>query len=102
MSEKEPPEVSVGGGLDQKSANYGLSAKCGPWLVSIKFCWQTAMPTHFYITYGAFTTRVQLSCPDRDRLTQKAELLYSWPFGAWCRGVRAELGAQEEVRLWGN
>lgn len=45
------------------------------------------MPTHFYITYGAFTTRVQLSCPDRDRLTQKAELIYPWPFAAWCRGV---------------
>lgn len=44
MSEKEPPEVSVGGGLDQKSANYGLNAKCGPWPVSIKFCWHTAMP----------------------------------------------------------
>ena len=58
--------------------------------------------THFYITYGAFTTRVQLSCPDRDQLTQKAELSYPWPFAAWCRGVRAELGAQEEVRLWGN
>lgn len=74
-----PPEVSVGGGLDQKSANYGLSAKCGPWPVSIKFCWHTAMSTHFYITYGAFITRVQLSCPDRDWLTRKLNLFTLGP-----------------------
>ena len=33
--EKEPPEVSVGDGLDQELANYGLRAKCGPWPVFI-------------------------------------------------------------------
>ena len=45
--------------------------------LSIKFYWHTATPTHFYITYSAFTTRAELSCPHKDRPAQKAELIYS-------------------------